>query len=51
MNRILSALLVGLFAVSVNASADIVLSNDGKTLLVPDMKAGELDFVPIKNLK
>ncbi len=33
------------------ASADIVLSNDGKTLLVPDMKAGELDFLAIKNLK
>ncbi len=33
------------------ASADIVLSHDGKTLLVPDMKAGELDFVPINSLK
>ena len=32
------------------ASADIVLSNDGKTLLVPDMKAGELDFVKVKDL-
>ena len=33
------------------ASADIVLSYDGKTLLVPDMKAGELDFVSINKLK
>ena len=32
------------------ASADIALTQDGKTLLVPDMKAGELDFVPIKSL-
>ena len=33
------------------ASADIVLSNDGKTLIVPDMKAGELDFLPISLFK
>ena len=32
------------------ASADIVLSNDGKFLLVPDMKAGELDFIAVKDL-
>lgn len=30
------------------ASADIALSNDGKTLMVPDMKSGELDFISIK---
>jgi len=33
------------------ASADIVLSNDGKMLIVPDMKAGELDFLPISLFK
>ncbi len=33
------------------AAADIALTNDGKTLLVPDMKAGELDFVAVKRLK
>lgn len=33
------------------ASADIALSHDGKTLFVPDMKAGELDFLPISSLK
>lgn len=30
------------------AAADIALTNDGKTLMVPDMKAGELDFISIK---
>lgn len=30
------------------ASADIALSYDGTFLMVPDMKAGELDFVEIK---
>ncbi len=30
------------------AAADIALSTDGKLLMVPDMKAGELDFVEIK---
>lgn len=30
------------------ASADIALSTDGKYLMVPDMKAGELDFIEIK---
>ncbi len=30
------------------ASADITLMQDGKTLMVPDMKAGELDFIEIK---
>ena len=30
------------------ASADIALMQDGKTLMVPDMKAGELDFIEIK---
>ncbi len=30
------------------AAADIALTNDGKYLMVPDMKAGELDFVEIK---
>ena len=29
------------------ASADIALSNDEKYILVPDMKAGELDFISI----
>ena len=30
------------------ASADIALSRDEKMLMVPDMKAGELDFIEIK---
>jgi gluconolactonase len=30
------------------AAADIALSQDGKFMMVPDMKAGELDFVEIK---
>lgn len=30
------------------ASADVALTNDGKYLMVPDMKAGELDFIEIK---
>ena len=30
------------------ASADITLMQDGKTLMVPDMKAGELDFITVK---
>ena len=30
------------------ASADIALMQDGKTLMVPDMKAGELDFTTLK---
>ncbi|MBA3695479.1 MAG: SMP-30/gluconolactonase/LRE family protein [Methylotenera sp.] len=30
------------------SAADIALTNDGKTLMVPDMKAGELDFIPAK---
>ena len=30
------------------ASADIALSRDEKMLMVPDMKAGELDFIPLK---
>lgn len=30
------------------SAADIALTNDGKTLIVPDMKAGELDFIPAK---
>ncbi len=30
------------------AAADIAITNDGKYLMVPDMKAGELDFVEIK---
>ena len=30
------------------AAADIALTSDGKYLMVPDMKAGELDFVEIK---
>ena len=30
------------------ASADIALMQDGKTLMVPDMKAGELDFIIVK---
>ena len=29
------------------AAADITLMQDGKTLMVPDMKAGELDFIDI----
>ena len=30
------------------AAADIAITSDGKYLMVPDMKAGELDFVEIK---
>lgn len=30
------------------AAADIALTIDGNTLMVPDMKAGELDFISIK---
>ena len=30
------------------SAADIALTTDGKTLMVPDMKAGELDFIPAK---
>ena len=30
------------------SAADIALTKDGKYLMVPDMKAGELDFIPIK---
>jgi sugar lactone lactonase YvrE len=30
------------------AAADIAIAPDGKTLLVPDMKAGELVYLPIK---
>ncbi len=30
------------------ACADIALMQDGKTLMVPDMKAGELDFITVK---
>ena len=30
------------------ASADITLMQNGKVLMVPDMKAGELDFIDIK---
>ena len=29
------------------AAADIALTNDEKFLMVPDMKAGELDFIPL----
>jgi gluconolactonase len=29
------------------ASADIALTNDEKYMMVPDMKAGELDFIPL----
>jgi gluconolactonase len=29
------------------AAADIALTNDEKYLMVPDMKAGELDFIPL----
>ena len=31
------------------AAADIALTNDERYLLVPDMKAGELDFIPLNN--
>ena len=31
-----------------SGSADIALSQDGKYILVPAMKTGELDFIPIK---
>ena len=31
------------------ASADIALTNDEKFIMVPDMKAGELDFIPLNN--
>ena len=30
------------------SAADIALTKDEKYLMVPDMKAGELDFIPIK---
>jgi len=30
------------------SAADIAITKDGKFILVPDMKAGELDFIPIK---
>lgn len=30
------------------AAADIALSTDGKVLMVPDMKAGELDFISVE---
>ena len=30
------------------SAADIALTTDDKTLMVPDMKAGELDFIPAK---
>jgi len=30
------------------AAADIALTSDGKYIMMPDMKAGELDFIPIK---
>ena len=30
------------------SAADIALSYDGKTLMVPDMKAGELDFITVE---
>ncbi|MCB5185133.1 SMP-30/gluconolactonase/LRE family protein [Methylobacillus gramineus] len=30
------------------SAADITLSSDGKTLLIPDMKGGELVYLPIK---
>jgi gluconolactonase len=30
------------------AAADIALSHDGKFIMVPDMKAGELDFIDLK---
>jgi len=36
-----------LIADNLKAAADITLSDDGKFLLVPDMKAGELVFLPI----
>ena len=29
------------------SAADIALTKDEKTLMVPDMKAGELDFIPV----
>jgi len=30
------------------AAADIAITKDEAYLLVPDMKAGELDFIPLK---
>jgi sugar lactone lactonase YvrE len=30
------------------SAADIALTKDEKTIMVPDMKAGELDFIPLK---
>ena len=36
------------FKAGYKAAADIALTADGKYLMVPDMKAGELDFVEIK---
>ena len=29
------------------AAADIALTKDEKFIMVPDMKAGELDFIPL----
>ena len=36
------------FKAGYQAAADITLTNDEKYMMVPDMKAGELDFIPIK---
>jgi len=30
------------------SAADIALTDDGKYIMMPDMKAGELDFIPVK---
>lgn len=39
---------VNLIKTGYQAAADIAISKDEKYLLVPDMKAGELDFIPLE---
>lgn len=50
-NGVINQLVGGksrLFKAGYKAAADIALMNDGETLMVPDMKAGELDFIETK---
>lgn len=39
---------VALIKAGYQSAADIALTNDGKTIMVPDMKAGVLDFIPLQ---
>ena len=39
---------VSLLKEGYQSAADIAITKDGKFILVPDMKAGELDFIPVK---